>query len=272
MLHFIELFVTLNNPVSEVVTLTFLHRILKMIEALNKGKLSREQENMEDIITSIVFGMFKYLPPEIGLFKFLSFASGKNEEDKLNIDFSKCKNVEYKFWETLSEYNNSCEPDVLISFSDNEHKYLLLIEAKYNSGKSSKEDEKESVKDQLAREYMNLLYYSKRNNKVPIMIYLTKDVCRPNLEIEESKMEITKKHGEVNEIYWLSWRHITQIGKSDNLILNDLIELFSEHLKLFFYKGFQFSETRAICRWKFEQIFNWNITKSKTLWKFMIVL
>lgn len=237
-----------------------------MIDAIIKGKLSREQENMEDIITSIVFGMFKYIPPEIGLFKFLSFATGKDENDKLNINFSNCKNVEYKFWETLSNYKNNCEPDVLISFFDNEKKYTLLIEAKYNSGKSSEKDENEFVNDQLAREYMNLMEFSKVNKTIPIMIYLTKDVNRPSFKIENSKNEIKEKHKDpvVNEIFWLSWRHITQIEKSDNIMLNDLIELFDKRLNLFFYKGFTFSETRATSIWKFVQYFNWKINLIKT--------
>ncbi len=42
-----------------------------MIPALLHGKLSREQENMEDILTSIVFGVLKHLPPELILLPWL---------------------------------------------------------------------------------------------------------------------------------------------------------------------------------------------------------
>ena len=45
-----------------------------MIEALLRGKLSREQENMEDVLTSNVFGMLQYVAPELGLFPFLARA------------------------------------------------------------------------------------------------------------------------------------------------------------------------------------------------------
>ena len=34
-----------------------------MLSALLHGKLSREQENMEDILTSIVFDTLRHLPP-----------------------------------------------------------------------------------------------------------------------------------------------------------------------------------------------------------------
>lgn len=46
-----------------------------MLVALLHGKLSRDQENMEDILTSNVFGVMRYLPPAIALFPFISKAS-----------------------------------------------------------------------------------------------------------------------------------------------------------------------------------------------------
>ena len=46
-----------------------------MIHALLNGKLSADQENMEDILTSNVFGLLRYLPPEHGLLPFLAHAS-----------------------------------------------------------------------------------------------------------------------------------------------------------------------------------------------------
>ena len=43
-----------------------------MIEALLRRKLTFQQENMEDILTSNVFGMLQYVPPNEGLFAFLA--------------------------------------------------------------------------------------------------------------------------------------------------------------------------------------------------------
>ncbi len=40
-----------------------------MIDALLEGKLSKKQENMEDILTSLVIGTMKYFPPEKALIK-----------------------------------------------------------------------------------------------------------------------------------------------------------------------------------------------------------
>lgn len=51
-----------------------------MLVALLHGKLSREQENIEDILTSNVFGVLKYLPPGTVLIPFLSKASTPDEK------------------------------------------------------------------------------------------------------------------------------------------------------------------------------------------------
>ena len=41
-----------------------------MLQALLNGKLSREQENMEDILTSNVFGLLRYVQPQDGILKY----------------------------------------------------------------------------------------------------------------------------------------------------------------------------------------------------------
>lgn len=45
-----------------------------MLQALLRGKLSREQENLEDILTSNVFGALGYLDPKDGPLPFLALA------------------------------------------------------------------------------------------------------------------------------------------------------------------------------------------------------
>ena len=42
-----------------------------MLHAQRRGKLTREVENLEDLLTSNVFGVFSYLEPEVGLLPFL---------------------------------------------------------------------------------------------------------------------------------------------------------------------------------------------------------
>ena len=80
-----------------------------MLEALVKGKLSREQKNMEDILTSNVFGLLKYLPPRILLFPFLKIAktiNGVFSLEEIPDDLS----FKFNFWPPLHEKNcNPCE-------------------------------------------------------------------------------------------------------------------------------------------------------------------
>lgn len=54
-----------------------------MLQAMLHGKLTRQEEEMEDLLTSNVFGLVKYLPPEMVLIPFLSQA--KDPERKLGV-------------------------------------------------------------------------------------------------------------------------------------------------------------------------------------------
>jgi len=46
-----------------------------VIPAFLKGKLTLKQENLEDLLTSCVFGRLQYVPPEVGLCRFLAKAN-----------------------------------------------------------------------------------------------------------------------------------------------------------------------------------------------------
>ena len=75
--------------------------------ALLKGKLSRAQENMEDILTSNVFGLFQYLPAELGLLPFLALAEDETGNRPLAFlageQACACRSVDYEFWPWLEE-------------------------------------------------------------------------------------------------------------------------------------------------------------------------
>ncbi len=73
-----------------------------MFQALIKGKLTRSEENMEDLLTSNVFGIFKYLTPSEVLLPFIGEAidlRGKHLADHL----PQVESAEYKFWPWLTE-------------------------------------------------------------------------------------------------------------------------------------------------------------------------
>lgn len=137
-----------------------------MLEAILRGKLSREQANMEDILTSNVFGLLKYLPPQEGLFPFLAQATTPPPRGNPLAFLSttpgiRQEDVTYQFWPLWSTHKEwrKCEPDVVLRITTPEGKVAVLVEAKYRSGKSSEADEREDTppNDQLAREWGYLL-------------------------------------------------------------------------------------------------------------------
>lgn len=143
-----------------------------MLMALLRGKLSLDQENMEDILTSNVFGVLKYLPPGVALVPFLGKAATPEPEKEYPLaNLSSDVVVKYEFWPWLAEPGRALsEPDVLIRIDDPDGKRIVvLIEAKYLSGKSSEEDGTEHPNDQLAREWDNLQRLAVKESREPML-------------------------------------------------------------------------------------------------------
>jgi hypothetical protein len=91
-----------------------------MYQAELRGKLSRKNENAEDILTSNVFSFFMYAPRELFLSRLLAlFGLDVSEEGVLATGFH--------FWPV---FEDRTEPDVVMVVGD----YYVLIEAKYFSG------------------------------------------------------------------------------------------------------------------------------------------
>jgi len=118
-----------------------------MIQAELKGKLP-EVANREDVLTSNVLGMLKYIPPQRALFRILEEARDYSAArstflhnlSATGIELSAYDSVEYLFWENSPVYG---EPDLilLISSSGNDRIDLMLcIEVKLLSEKSRSGD------------------------------------------------------------------------------------------------------------------------------------
>jgi hypothetical protein len=91
-----------------------------MYQAELRGKLSEEDINSEDILTSNVFSFLKYCRRDIFLMRFL-------KELGLKCTMKDIDNAIFQFWPV---YDNDTEPDVIIIIGN----YYLLFEAKYKSG------------------------------------------------------------------------------------------------------------------------------------------
>lgn len=247
-----------------------------MLMALLQGKLSRTQENMEDILTSNVFGLLKYLPPEDALFPFLSRAQTLNGLRPFENPVSGAT-IEFKFWPWHEEHGcNGCEPDVelRITFPDGTKTYIF-IECKYFSGKSGEEDqdgEATSLEpaqvpsiDQLARQWENLISLAKRDGAKPLLIYLTRDVGLPRKELEASERAVrSKSRTDTFSCCWLSWHQLYEIeANTESSILMDLRALL-ERLNLVFFRGFsEFVPIREF-DWHFTSHPNTPTPRSKT--------
>lgn len=240
-----------------------------MLQAILHGKLSRAQENMEDLLTSMVFGLLGYLPPAEGLLPFLQHATTldgyfplKDLPGETEVPTDK-----WCFWPWLHEEGvvKGCEPDVLLRVErPSGDSFLVLVEAKYLSGKSSTDED-----DQLAREWHNLVRKAEQENANPVLIYLTADVGPPRAEIEESiRVAIDKRFEKNPLICWLSWRHITRLTPKagddipqdcKHLILQDLNDLM-DRLGLYFFRGFESLKDDHILtsnHWSFQPRFAW---------------
>lgn len=212
-----------------------------MIEALLMGKLSREQENMEDVLTSNVFGLLRLMPLADGLLPFLRDAmlpDGTKPLEQLADD----ADVEFDFWPRFAEANcHPCEPDVVLRITGKGRPLQLVwIEAKYLSGKSSEEcPDDDRPNDQLAREWDNLVRVARREHVEPLLIYLTTDVGLPEREIAASESEYERKRGldTAFTCAWLSWRDLpVALGDCGGLIARHL-RMLASRLELHYFRG-----------------------------------
>ena len=154
-----------------------------MYTAELRGKLSRDQENKEDLLTSNVFSFLKYTPRDIFLYEYLNY---------LGIPVTKkdAYGAKFLFWPT---YDNHTEPDVVIIVGE----YYLLFEAKLYSGFG---EETDLTADQLSRELDGGLAEAKNINKEFRLIAITADHIRP----EDSFLALPG--GYQNHLLWTSWQ------------------------------------------------------------------
>jgi hypothetical protein len=251
-----------------------------MLQAMLHGKLTRQEEQMEDLLTSNVLGLLKYMPPEMVLIPFLSQAKNPLSGMTLHEWLKDTVGIKlWKFWPRISAYDSKpCEPDVEIIFRNRDETLTwLLIEAKYSSGKSSLEIKGEySPNDQLAREFDNLRTICEEEGVVKYgVIYLTADFCCPIEDLQESSREYEEKRQTKPHLFWLSWRGLYEFliseGARDAPISSDLQQLLL-YLELVRYRKLRFEELNTI-GWTFSpsaHSWSWEKTIARAcLWFFV---
>lgn len=247
-----------------------------MLQAILNGKLSSSQENMEDILTSCVFGSFNYLEPNLGLGTFLKVARGAETTDRpfATLDI---KSVEYEFWPYWDQqgYEN-CEPDVVLKIDGiNGQQLLILVEVKYQSGKSAYADEAvEAPTDQLAKEWDNLLVIAKAQGREPILLYVTADVVFPAQDIDDARREYEAKRHPVSRrhlfrCYWVSWRSLYQMFDDVQGELPADLRRLADKLGFKEFNGFSTPRGLSGIQWRYSTKYDWTVPRSPLVeWRF----
>jgi hypothetical protein len=235
---------------------------MSMIRAWLGGKLSREQENLEDLLTSTVFGLLQYVPESDGLLPFLAKARDREGRDPLS-SLAKGTRAEYLFWPRWDEKGGTvCEPDLLIQIENDDTRVDVIVEVKFRSGKSGGGGAVHGrPSDQLAREWAAWWAWPERTAKSGILVYLTADFAIPRGELSQSSEDAGRIEGlPPLEPCWLSWRQLRDVvpeegeekGGASERILADIRRLL-DRLDLSLFRGIRSIEGVGEINWSYRE-------------------
>jgi hypothetical protein len=159
-----------------------------MVQAEIRGKLSRENENKEDILTSNVFSFFKYTDRQVFLYQFL-------KKLELDITAAEARQAEFYFWPS---YPDGTQPDLVMIAG----KYYLLFEAKYHSGFCPESAHRSS---QLSREIQAGSLEAQSIEKIFKIIAITAHHYRQ----PEILVGISEHHR--RQVTWINWQSIAYL-------------------------------------------------------------
>ena len=208
------------------------------------GKLSSEGTNLhdrlEDLLTSDVFGTFKYLGPE-AICRFLSGGHLFRFRENLTparIDWGgeSVDRIEYKFWPRIG----TREPDLILRFYDKTDSLLcsVIVEAKYTSGPSDVTIER-AVESNASREEDSVLtgnqladYYEfyKEEGKPKYLVYCTAHYSPPLEEYHKAMGAMRNPGAHIEEyFFWTSWRMVYKffdsVRENQSALTKDLLLL-----------------------------------------------
>ena len=191
-----------------------------MIHAELHGKLPSEYERWEDVLTSNVFGFFKYVDRSLFVGQLLENLGVSCTVDEL-------QTAQFLFWPTFSD---GTEPDLVIDMSD----HLVVFESKYFSGFAVENGEQAG---QLIREVSQGRGVAEERHL--IVVAITADALPPLPLIDSLPQKIRRS------IRWINWQSISRllisiveshpgVSQNDQAFAKDLIALLErKHLRGF---------------------------------------
>jgi len=242
-----------------------------MLHAQLKGKCP-ELDNMEDILTSTIFGYLE-LTDDIEWLK--NILKDSIDGDTLLIsnfikNAGEKNSVDFHFWPIM--YDDT-EPDLLIKCKSENKTLPIMIEVKLYSYLSNS--------NQLLTEYKNLVNKNSKflhdlNYEKGILVYLTKNDILYKKEFEKSKLKIKDIYDDSFKFIHITWQ---EFYKSINALYSDNYynKIFGKilrclkHYGLDPFEGFEDINERIDedNYYKFNTSFNWNIKDiESTTWRF----
>ena len=179
-----------------------------MLAAILHGKVSRQVEGLEDVVTSTVVGALDLQPPAHGILAWLGGATDPNgyAPPLESLDPDRVR-VEFWPWWRAHDGGSALEPDVVLWLGPHDKPTaFVIIEAKWRSGKSGHGD-----RDQLAAQAVRA---RRRASALPGrptflgIVYVTAHLALPEQELVESQetfRQLTEGSSPPLRVYWTNW-------------------------------------------------------------------
>lgn len=228
-----------------------------MLHAELHGKLSSELdeqvERREDVLTSTVFGTLFTAGAWNVVVEW--FARALHGRDAIRLGTASGDSFDYWFWPRL----HNAEPDVVLQIG----RALVVVEAKYNSGKSSSTSPDDADDDQLVREWHACSVNVDCSTYEPKLRALVADpttersliylIRRNKLGRARNELERSMKVERAARMYVLTWEDLDEVLATRADRWANELRQYLHRRKLAAFRGFDVMTSRAAFAWLAER-------------------
>lgn len=179
------------------------HRRPTPLEAILRGKVSAF-DGSEDFLTAVVFSALAWCPPARTWGRILAEATDERGPLGWSCDAVQADVQLWPWWDGSTEANGA-EPDVVVRLWDGSGAtHVLVIEAKWRSGKSGAGEN-----DQLMRQYLLVEGVARKQEATFLgVLYVTADAVVPTADLEDSRKALRREDAALG---WVSWCDIASV-------------------------------------------------------------